>query len=79
MENTSILAKLKLPGRVFQLPSRAALYQNGELEGADGEVQVQALSALTEINLKNPDLKFAPNVFRTSRNRISCLHATLMR
>ncbi len=64
MENTSILAKLKLPGRVFQLPSRAALYQNGELEGADGEVQVQALSALTEINLKNPDLLFNGSAVR---------------
>jgi hypothetical protein len=53
-----LLAKLKLPGRTFQLPSRGALYKNGELSSAEGEVHVHALSALAEISLKNPDLLF---------------------
>ena len=54
----SILAKLKLPGRTFQLPSRAALYTNGEVSAAEGEVHVHPLSAIAEINLKNPDMLF---------------------
>ena len=59
METTNpLLQKLKLPGRVFQLPSRGALYQNGELQNAEGEVHVHPMSALTEINLKNPDQLF---------------------
>lgn len=60
METTQnpLLQKLKLPGRVFQLPSRGALYHGGELSSAEGEVHVHAMSALTEINLKNPDQLF---------------------
>lgn len=61
METTQgnpLLAKIKLPGRTFQLPSRGALYKNGELSSTEGEVHVHALSALAEINLKNPDLLF---------------------
>lgn len=54
----SILAKLKLPGRTFQLPSRAALYVNGEVSATEGEVHVHPLSAIAEINLKNPDMLF---------------------
>lgn len=53
-----LLQKLKLPGRVFQLPSRGALYKNGELATQEGEVHVHPMSALTEINLKNPDQLF---------------------
>lgn len=59
MENTNpLLAKVKLPGRVFQLPSRGALYKNGEVTSAEGEVHVHPMSALDEIELKNPDLLF---------------------
>jgi hypothetical protein len=55
-----LLTKLRLPGRTFQLPSRGALYQNGELDvtAKQGELHVHPMSALTEINLKNPDLLF---------------------
>jgi len=53
-----LLTKLKLPGRTFQLPSRGALYKNGELGSEEGEIHVHSLSALAEINLKNPDLLF---------------------
>ena len=53
-----LLAKIKIPGRTFQLPSRGALYNNGELGGTEGEVHVHPMSALAEISLKNPDLLF---------------------
>lgn len=60
METTpnQLLARLKLPGRVFQLPSRGALYNKGEVSAAEGEIHVHPMSAMTEINLKNPDLLF---------------------
>lgn len=54
-----LLAKLKLPGRTFQLPSRGVFYKNDELSSQEGEVHVHPMSALTEINLKNPDLLFS--------------------
>ena len=53
-----LLQKIKLPGRTFQLPSRAALYHNGEVDAPNGEVHVFPMTALAEINLKNPDLLF---------------------
>jgi hypothetical protein len=54
-----LLQGIKLPGRTFQLPSRGALY-NEELDGTivSGEIHVHPMTALTEINLKNPDLLF---------------------
>lgn len=60
MEATTnpLMTKLKLPGRTFQLPSRGALYHDGELSSKEGEIHVHALSALAEISLKNPDLLF---------------------
>ena len=86
-----LLQKLKLPGRTFQLPSRGALYNNGELSSKEGEVHVHPMSALTEISLKNPDLLFngraleevcaecVPNACLTSRSRSSCSAVTSMR
>jgi hypothetical protein len=56
--NNPLLAKIKLPGRTFQLPSHGALYKNGEITGTEGEVHVHPMSALAEISLKNPDLLF---------------------
>jgi hypothetical protein len=53
-----LLQKLKLPGRTFQLPSRGAFYKKNELSSDEGEIHVHPLSALAEINLKNPDLLF---------------------
>lgn len=61
LDTTSVnplLQRIRLPGRTFQLPSRGALYQNGELSSTEGEVHVHPLSALAEINLKNPDMLF---------------------
>jgi hypothetical protein len=56
--NNPLLAKIKLPGRTFQLPSHGVLYKNGEITGTEGEVHVHPMSALAEISLKNPDLLF---------------------
>lgn len=53
------LLKNKLPGRTFQLPSRAALYTSGEVEAPTGEIHIHPMSALVEINLKNADLLFS--------------------
>lgn len=56
-----LLASIKLPGRVFQLPSRGIFYKNGELgdDIKDGEVHVRPMSAMDEINMKNPDQLFS--------------------
>lgn len=58
-QNPLLAGKIRLPGRVFQLPSRGALYST-ELDPAvhDGEVHVHPMTALAEINLKNPDQLF---------------------
>lgn len=60
-ENNPLLAALKLPGRIFQLPSKGMFYKNGELADniKDGEIHVQSMSALDEINIKNPDQLFS--------------------
>src|SRR5271168_5330615 len=60
-ESNPLLEGLKLPGRIFQLPSRGIFYHNGELADnvKDGEVHVYPMSALDEINMKNPDQLFS--------------------
>ena len=66
-----LMAALKLPGRMFQLPSRGLFYTNGELDASikEGEIHVQPMSALDEITLKNPDQLFSgaaiDTVFKT--------------
>jgi hypothetical protein len=53
-----LLGKVKLPGRVFQLPSKGVFYQPGVLADSvkNGEIQVKPMSALAEIKLRAPDL-----------------------
>jgi hypothetical protein len=60
-EVNPLLEGLKLPGRIFQLPSRGIFYHNGELDEnvKEGEVHVYPMSALDEINMKNPDQLFS--------------------
>lgn len=59
MENTNpLMQKLKIPGRIVQLPSMGALYNGGELDNESGEVHVFPMSAMAEITLKNPDMLF---------------------
>jgi len=63
MDNTTnpLMASLKLPGRIFQLPSKGLFYVNGELAAnvKDGEVHVRPMSAMDEIDMKNPDQLFS--------------------
>lgn len=58
---TDILQGIKLPGRIFQLPSKGIFYKNGELADhiQNGEIHVHPLSAMDEIILKNPDQLFS--------------------
>lgn len=66
-QNNPLLEKIKLPGRIFQLPSRGIFYENSELDETikNGEIHVQALSALDEITLKNPDQLFSGDAVQT--------------
>lgn len=66
-QTNPLLAQLKLPGRIFQLPSRGIFYKNGELSPSikDGEVHAQPLSAFDEINMKNPDQLFSGEAVNT--------------
>jgi len=59
-EHNPLLAKLKLPGRVLQLPSRGLLYSNDELDSSvsAGELHIQPMNAFDEVVLKNPDMLF---------------------
>jgi len=56
-----LLQKIKLPGKIFQLPSRGLFYTDGELSSSiqNGEVHVHPMSAIDEINMKNPDMLFS--------------------
>ena len=56
-----LLSKVKIPGRIFQLPSGGVFYNTGELaEGVEnGEVHVHPMTALDEITMKNPDMLFS--------------------
>jgi len=52
---------------MFQLPSRGLFYKNGELADnvKDGEIHVHPMSALDEINMKNPDQLFSGGAVET--------------
>ena len=56
-----LMSKIKLPGRIFKLPSGGYLYKNGELSDhcKNGEIHVRPMSALAEIKIKNPDMLFS--------------------
>lgn len=61
-----LLEKTKLPGKVFQLPSKGLFYAPGVLasEVRDAEIQVKPMSALTELKIKSPDLLFSAKILR---------------
>ena len=48
-----LLAKLKLPGKIYQLPSKGFFYKNEELLDTveDAEVHVHGMTSIDEINL----------------------------
>jgi hypothetical protein len=55
-----ILAKIRMPGKRFRLPSRGAFYTDGELAEhvKDGEVEVFSMTAVDEIALRSPEFLF---------------------
>lgn len=62
-----LLERVKLPGRIFQIPSAGSFYTNGEL-GADiesGELHIHPMTALDEITMKNPDMLFSGKAIST--------------
>lgn len=61
-----LLIKVKLPGKVYQLPSRGLFYDPGVLASSvsNGEIQVSPMSALAEMKLRSADLLFSGKVIR---------------
>ena len=61
-----LLAQVKLPGRVFQLPSKGKFYKPGVLADhiKDGEIQVKPMSALAEMKLRSADLLYSGKIIR---------------
>lgn len=62
-----LLSKVKLPGRVFALPSKGIFYKPGEVLAEhvqNGEIQVKPMSALTEIKMRSADLLISGKVIR---------------
>jgi hypothetical protein len=62
-----LLEKVKLPGRVFSLPSKGQFYKAGEVLDShvkDGEIQVKPMSALTEVKLRSADLLLSGKIIR---------------
>lgn len=58
MDTTNpLLAKLRIPGETFRLPSQGVFYTNGELSDdvKNGEVEVYPMTAQDEIILNTPD------------------------
>lgn len=56
-----ILAALKVPGRVFPLPSAGLFYKNNELSPnvINGEIQIFPMSGLAEMKFRSPDLLYS--------------------
>lgn len=69
MSNPSLnplLSKVKLPGRVFQLPSKGIFYQPGMFADSvkDAEIHVRPMSALTELKVRSADLLLSTKIIR---------------
>jgi hypothetical protein len=62
-QHNPLLSKLKLPGKIFTLPSRGLPYTKGEIsdecKAKGGELQVKPMSALAEIKLRSADLLYS--------------------
>lgn len=61
MSDNPLLARIRMPGETFRLPSGGLFYQTGVLADTvvDGEIHVFPMTALDEIALKTPDLLFS--------------------
>jgi len=65
MNTNPLLGKVKLPGRVFNLPSKGMFYRPGEVLAEnikDGEIQVKPMSALAELKMRSADLLMSGKV-----------------
>jgi hypothetical protein len=61
-----LISKVKLPGRIFQLPSKGKFYSAGVFAEHvnEAEIQVKPLSALAEMKMRSPDLLFTGRAIR---------------
>lgn len=61
-----LLSKVKLPGKVFTLPSKGIFYDKGVLAESvqNAEIHVKPMSALTEMKIKSVDLLLSGKVLR---------------
>lgn len=60
-QDNPLMARLRIPGETFRLPSRGKYYENGELseDVVDGELQVLPMTTVDELALKSPDKLFS--------------------
>lgn len=61
-----LLSKVKLPGRVFSLPSMGVFYKPGVLADSvkDGEIHVSPMSALLEMKIRSADLLYSGKIIK---------------
>ena len=60
VKENPLLAKIRMPGQTFRLPSKGIFYKNEELDVGikNGEVEVFPMTTIDEIHLKTPDMIF---------------------
>jgi hypothetical protein len=61
MSDNPLLARIRIPGETFRLPSGGLFYEPGILSEkvSDGEVYIYPMTTIDEIALKTPDLLFS--------------------
>lgn len=61
MSENQLLARIRIPGETFRLPSGGLFYEPGILSEkvVDGEIYVFPMTAIDEIAIKTPDLLFS--------------------
>ena len=61
-----LLAKVKLPGKVFQLPSKGVFYEPGVLADSvrNAEIQVKPMSAMIELKIRSADLLLSTKIIQ---------------
>lgn len=66
VETNPLLARARLPGETFTLPSGGLFYDNTVLDSSaiDAEVHVHPMTTLDEITMKSPDMLFSGNAVK---------------
>lgn len=56
-----LMAKIRMPGQTYQIPSQGLFYTNGELADTveNGEVHVYPMTTIDEIVIRTPDMLFS--------------------